>query len=170
VVGYDRYQCQAAWAALKALYIPLRLYLNFFQPVMVLVEKQRNRAKVKKRNDKVKTPYQRVLDAPEVADEAKERLRQLYPSLNPAELLRQIQVKQTALWKLAQQPADASGSFDSTFAIVSRPTTVETVVWHSQNPLKRVEATGVVRFNTLFVPDGDFNHRPEWLTSRQTTH
>jgi len=108
VVGYDRYEGPAAWAALNALYIPLRLYLNFFQPVMVLVEKQRNGAKVKKRYDKAKTPYQRVLDAPEVADEAKERLRQLYPSLNPAELLRQIQVKQTALWKLAQQPADAN--------------------------------------------------------------
>jgi hypothetical protein len=37
---------------------------NFFQPVMVLVEKQRNGAKVKKRYDKAKTPYQRTLDAP----------------------------------------------------------------------------------------------------------
>jgi len=110
VVGYDRFEGPAAWAALNALYIPLRLYLNFFQPVMVLVEKQRNGAKVKKRYDKAKTPYQRVLDAPEVADEAKERLRQLYSSLNPAELLRQIQARQTALWKLAQQPADANMS------------------------------------------------------------
>jgi hypothetical protein len=108
VVGYDRYEGQAAWAALNALYIPLRLYLNFFQPVMVLVEKQRDGAKVKKRYDRAKTPYQRVLDAPEVADEAKERLRQLYASLNPAELLRQIQAQQTALWKLAQQPSAAN--------------------------------------------------------------
>jgi hypothetical protein len=29
VVGYDRYQGQAACAALQALYVPLRLYLNF---------------------------------------------------------------------------------------------------------------------------------------------
>jgi Integrase core domain len=121
VVGYDRYEGQVAWAALNALYIPLRLYLNFFQPVMVLVEKQRNGAKVKKRYDKAKTPYQRVLDAPEVADEAKERLRQLYSSLNPAELLRQIQVQQTALWKLAQQPADANMSTGTASAMGGEP-------------------------------------------------
>ena len=50
-VGYDRYEGQAACAALAALYEPLRLYLNFFQPVMVLVEKQRHGAKVTKRYD-----------------------------------------------------------------------------------------------------------------------
>jgi Integrase core domain len=121
VVGYDRYEGQAAWAALNALYIPLRLYLNFFQPVMVLVEKQRNGAKVKKRYDKAKTPYQRVLDAPEVADDAKQRLRQLYSSLNPAELLRQVQVRQTALWKLAQQPADANMSTGTASALGGEP-------------------------------------------------
>jgi hypothetical protein len=121
VIGYDRYEGQVAWAALNALYIPLRLYLNFFQPVMVLVEKQRNGAKVKKRYDTAKTPYQRVLDAPEVADEAKERLRQLYSSLNPAELLRQIQVQQTALWKLAQQPADANMSTGTASAMGGEP-------------------------------------------------
>jgi len=121
VVGYDRYEGQAAWAALNALYIPLRLYLNFFQPVMVLVEKQRNGAKVKKRYDKAKTPYQRVLDAPEVAEEAKERLRQLYSSLNPAELLRQIQARQTALWKLAQQPVNANMSTGTSDAESGEP-------------------------------------------------
>jgi hypothetical protein len=88
---------------------------------MVLVEKQRNGAKVKKRYDKAKTPYQRVLDAPEVADEAKKRLRQLYSSLNPAELLRRIQVRQTALWKLAQQPADANISTSTSGAESGEP-------------------------------------------------
>ena len=35
IVGYDRYEGQAACEALNALYGPLRLYVNFFQPVMV---------------------------------------------------------------------------------------------------------------------------------------
>jgi hypothetical protein len=108
VVGYDRYEGPTACAALSALYVPLRLYLNFFQPVMVLVEKQRSGAKVTKRYDRAKTPYQRVLDAPEVSNEAKQHLRQLYRTLNPAELLRQIQAHQVALWKLAQPSADAN--------------------------------------------------------------
>ena len=42
MVGYERYEGERACAALQALYQPLRLYLNFFQPVMVLVEKQRD--------------------------------------------------------------------------------------------------------------------------------
>jgi len=112
VVGYDRYEGPAAWAALNALYVPLRPYLNFFQPVMVLVEKQRHGAKVTKRYDQAKTPYQRVLDAAEVTEEAKQRLRQLYRTLNPAELLRQIQAQQAALWKLAQPSTDANMSND----------------------------------------------------------
>jgi len=101
VVGYARYEGEHACAALQALYQPLRLYLNFFQPVMVLVEKQRIGAKVSKRYDVPKTPYQRVLEAPEIDAHAKERLRQLYATLNPAELLRQIHRRQAALWPLA---------------------------------------------------------------------
>jgi hypothetical protein len=103
-VGYDRYEGQAACEALNALYQPLRLYLNFFQPVMVLREKTRQGAKVKKRYDTAKTPYQRVLDSPEVPEEVKARLRQLYLTLNPAALLRQIEARQQALWKLAVLP------------------------------------------------------------------
>ena len=101
VVGYERYEGEQACAALQALYQSLRLYLNFFQPVMVLVEKQRFGARLKKRYDTPKTPHQRVLEAPEIAAVTKERLRQLYDTLNPAELLRQIQRRQAALWQLA---------------------------------------------------------------------
>ena len=108
IVGYDRYEGEAACAALRALYQPLRLYLNFFQPVMVLLEKQRDGAKVTKRYNQAKTPYQRILDAPTVPEEAKARLRQIYPTLNPAALLRQIEARQEALWKLAIKPTDAT--------------------------------------------------------------
>jgi hypothetical protein len=106
-VGYDRYEGQAACEALNALYQPLRLYLNFFQPVMVLREKTRQGAKVKKRYDAAKTPYQRVLDAAEVPEEAKQRLRQVYQTLNPVALLRQIDTRLEALWKLALKPEAA---------------------------------------------------------------
>ena len=106
MVGYDRFEGRPAYDALNALYVPLRLYLNFFQPVMVLVEKKRDGAKVTKRYDEAKTPYQRVLDSADVPEEVKARLRELYPALNPAALLRQIEVCQQALWKLASQPGD----------------------------------------------------------------
>lgn len=108
IVGYDRYEGEAACAALAALYQPLRLYLNFFQPVMALIEKQRDGAKVTKRYDRAKTPYQRILDRPDVPEAAKAHLRQLYQTLNPAELLRQIEARQEALWKLAVRPPNAT--------------------------------------------------------------
>lgn len=109
VVGYERYEGEPACLALQALYQPLRLYLNFFQPVMVLVEKQRLGAKVSKRYDVPKTPYQRSLEAPEIDPAAKAHLRKLYDALNPAELLRQIHRRQAALWQLACPPSSAGG-------------------------------------------------------------
>jgi hypothetical protein len=110
MVGYDRWEGPAACAALTALYVPLRVYLNFFQPVMVLIEKQRHGARVTKRYDQAKTPYQRVLDAPEVAEGVKTRLRAIYPTLNPAALLRQIETRQRTLWQLAIRPSTANMS------------------------------------------------------------
>jgi Integrase core domain len=121
VVGYDRYEGQAACNALSALYQPLRLYLNFFQPVMVLVAKQRDGAKVTKRYDTAKTPYQRALDAPEVAEAVKIRLRQLYVTLNPAALLRQIQARQQDLWKLAIQPSAGTMDVGATPSAAGNP-------------------------------------------------
>jgi len=104
-VGYDRYEGIAAYHAMEALYEPLRLYLNFFQPTMVLISKRREGAKLIKKYDQAKTPYQRVLDAPDVSDDAKQRLTQQYEQLNPAALLRQIEARQEALWRLANRPA-----------------------------------------------------------------
>ena len=51
--------------------------------------------------DAATTPYQRVLDSPQVTDEAKAALRQLYLTLNPVALLRQIHRAQETLWQLA---------------------------------------------------------------------
>ncbi len=45
---------------------------------------------VKKRYDPARTPYQRVLAAPEVAEEAKATLRETYWTLNPVSLRQQI--------------------------------------------------------------------------------
>lgn len=107
-VGYDRYEGATAYARLVSLYEPLRLYINFFQPVMVLVRKERDGTKVKRIYDQARTPYQRVLEAPAVAAAVKDRLRQQYVTLNPAALLRQIHACLEALWALANQPAGSS--------------------------------------------------------------
>lgn len=102
IVGYDRYEGPEALAQMQALYKVLRLYVNFFQPVMKLMSKQRVGSKVRKKYDVAKTPFRRVLDVPEASNESKVRLLHQHLSLNPAALLRQIHTLQEQLWRLAK--------------------------------------------------------------------
>ena len=85
-VGYSRYDTEEELQVLNQLYEYLRLYTNFFQPVMKLVKKERIGSKVKKKYDRAKTPYERLLQFPSTAAEVKKKLRKEYRKLNPAEL------------------------------------------------------------------------------------
>ena len=98
-VGYMRFEGDLARIALNALYKDLRLYINFFQPMMKLKEKIRVDGKVKKVYDVAQTPYQRVLASPDVSMEAKQKLRALYPTLNPVKLLDAIEKQLERLWQ-----------------------------------------------------------------------
>ncbi len=105
VVGYQRLESQAAADHLNALYRgPLRAYLNCFQPVMKLVEKERIGGHVRRRYDTPKTPYQRVLDSPHIPDAAKINLRAWYATLNPAALKRDIERRLSQLRHLERVP------------------------------------------------------------------
>jgi hypothetical protein len=100
-VGYDRYEGIAARQALQQLYQCLRLYVNFFQPSMKLISKQRDGAKVSRQYDSAQTPYRRMLNAASVSNEAKSTLRLTYSKLDPVTLLKELEQAQDALWKHA---------------------------------------------------------------------
>lgn len=100
-VGYHRYDTTWQLRLLNQLYSRLRLYTNYFQPVMKLKEKIRVGSRVKKKYDRPRTPYQRVLESPLVEEEDKKKLNQEYAKLNLAELRRQITTLQIKLRKLA---------------------------------------------------------------------
>ena len=102
-VGYLRYDTEEELLTLNELYRHLRLYTNFFQPTMKLIEKTRIGSKVIKRYDKPLSPYRRVLACPDVSEENKQALRKLYGKLNPAHLKRQITRLQQKLYKLNVQ-------------------------------------------------------------------
>lgn len=89
-VGYGRYDTEEQIGILNELYEVLRLYLNFFIPVMKLKEKERIGSKVIKRYDKPKTPYQRIIEAEDVDEKVKERLKKQYKTLNLVQLKKQI--------------------------------------------------------------------------------
>ena len=73
----------------------MRLYLNFFQPTMKLKEKIKDikTGGTKKKYYEAKTPYQRLIEHPDISEEQKDMLRSVYNDLNPIELRQQIKRK-----------------------------------------------------------------------------
>lgn len=98
-VGYLRYETKRQLALLNRLYLVLRPYTNFFQPVVKLVEKVRVGSQVRKRYDPAKTPYRRLLGWEGLDRQTKERLEVVYLGLNPAELKRESERVQRQLLK-----------------------------------------------------------------------
>ncbi len=103
VIGYDRYSSKAALKALEGVYMLLRLYVNFFQPVLKLVGKSRQGAKVHKTYDTAKTPYQRLLQSGVLSEAKKGELASIYTALNPVVLLKQIRQEVEHLWTVADR-------------------------------------------------------------------
>ncbi len=101
LVGYGRIEDPRIINLLNDLYRnEWRLYMNFFQPTMKLVDKKRwgeHHEKIKRIYDQPKTPYQRVLACSDVPEENKQKLRTIYERLNPAQLRRVIIEKRKVL-------------------------------------------------------------------------
>lgn len=109
-VGYLRYDTQQELDILNDLYRnELRLYKNFFQPVIKLISKERIGGKIHRRYETAKTPYQRVMESKEVSEEKKQELKKLYQSFNPAELKRAIERKLDLLYKAYQKKNNKTG-------------------------------------------------------------
>lgn len=101
-LGYDRWETDEEFVLLKSIYKDLRLYINFFQPVLKLIAKERIGNKVIRRYDTAKTPYQRVIERKDISLEAKARLTHLYVQLNPVALHNSIVQKVARLWKISK--------------------------------------------------------------------
>jgi len=104
VIGYLRYDTSEEQICLNDLYHnELRLYKNFFQPVIKLVSKERLGGKIKRKYGKAKTPYHRLIESDQISKKKKEELTTIYQSLNPALLKRIIDKKLDNLFKIYQQ-------------------------------------------------------------------
>lgn len=100
-VGYLRYDTEEELRIINELYRHLRLYTNFFQPSMKLIEKTRVGSRVTKKYDTAQRPYQRVLDSPYISESDKTKLKRQYKTLNPASLKRKITRLQQKLLRMA---------------------------------------------------------------------
>ena len=110
LIGYDRYEGLGAWRALIQLYEILRLYVNFFQPSMKLIEKQRVGARVKKRYDRAQTPYQRIIASGYLTKRKRERIERFYRKLDPVILLKELERRQDYFWTFANGQRELEGN------------------------------------------------------------
>jgi hypothetical protein len=111
LLGYDRYETQAELALLQRIYHWLRLWTNHWQPVLKLVGKEREGAKVRKRYDTAQTPYRRVVASALLTPAARERLDQEHAAHGPTAVWREVDAARTALWRLPRrrEPSGESG-------------------------------------------------------------
>ncbi|MCL5997204.1 MAG: hypothetical protein M1546_14290 [Chloroflexi bacterium] len=90
MVGYDRYETPKQVRQLNALYDLCSVYTNHFLPVNKLMAKRRDGSRLKRIFDDPKTPYQRVLDSPDVSPKVKAKLRATHAALDVVKLKQQI--------------------------------------------------------------------------------
>ena len=101
-VGYDRLETPEELSLLGSIYADVRLYINFFQPVLKLVAKERVDGKTIHTYDQAKTPFRRVLELVSLPVEIKARLTDQYLHLNPVALRTSIDSKVALLWKIVR--------------------------------------------------------------------
>lgn len=89
-VGYNRFEGEQARRVLSAFYRVLRLQVNFVQPSMKLLSKERVGARIRKTYDQAKTPCRRALEHPCVPEQIKERLKLELAEVRPAYVAREI--------------------------------------------------------------------------------
>jgi hypothetical protein len=83
-LGYHRFDNPEIIPLLNKLYkAEWRLFHNFFCPSVKLIEKQRIASKTIKRYDTPKTPYQRIMESPDIQAEVKKEHMDLFQTLNP---------------------------------------------------------------------------------------
>jgi len=101
LLGWDRLENPQLVESINDLYRKeWSAYQNFFCPSMKLVSKERVRSRYRKRYDAPRTPYERLLQSPEVSPEKKDQLQAAYARLNPFALKKIIEEKLKKIFAL----------------------------------------------------------------------
>jgi hypothetical protein len=100
-IGYARHDTPEELELLNRIYEHLRLYTNFFQPNVKLIEKTRYGSRIKKRYDAPRTPYHRLLEHLSPGRQA--ALTRQYNTLNPVAIKRDIDRMLIQLARLVEQ-------------------------------------------------------------------
>lgn len=86
VVGYERYDTPQDVAWLNAVYACLDEYANLFLPMRKIVSKERVNGRVKKRYDRARPPFQRLMETNTLDASVQAKLLHLRETLDPLKL------------------------------------------------------------------------------------
>src|SRR3989339_713238 len=102
LLGYGRFDTIEQVNAINDLYRnELRLFNNFFKPVMKIISKEKiNNSVYRKKYDIAKTPYQRLIESGQLPTRQAEKLTALYKTLNPVQLKKVINEKVKKIKKM----------------------------------------------------------------------
>ena len=101
IVGYYRFEGEAARAVMADLYQQYNTLVNFFFPSMKIIAKERIDAKVIKKYDEAKTPYRRLMESKELSTAEKDELRLRKNNLDLQQLLEKTHQLQSLLISMA---------------------------------------------------------------------
>jgi hypothetical protein len=101
-IGYDRLDKTAQLEMLNNLYREkLNYFINYFLPSVKLISKQRIGARIKKKYDKPKTPFQKLFESKYIDRDKKLELLRIFDRLNPFKLQESIKKGISSIVKLS---------------------------------------------------------------------
>jgi len=108
LIGYDRFEGDVICAQLNQIYAVLHVYVNGYLPVMKLVSRERQGAKVTKRYDQAQTPYRRALGSGVIPPAQQTAFEAALTEQGPLALRRRIERDLDRLWRPVGTPGQAS--------------------------------------------------------------
>lgn len=99
-LGYIRLDTIKVVGVMNELYELIGLHRNFFVPQRKLTSKERHGARYKRKYDKAKTPFVRVLADPSVSKKDKDNLSKIRDTINPLQLRADITRLKSKLFKI----------------------------------------------------------------------
>ena len=112
--GYQRLEHEYLIKYMNEIYKDYHNVLyNFFVPQLKLAEKRREGAKYKKKFEKPKTPYQRLMESKHLSMKEKEELKRKYELLNPITLKREMARKISMFEKLVERSKIESFKYET---------------------------------------------------------
>jgi hypothetical protein len=89
--GYERFEHPSLVPLMNRVYAGWNLFQNHFRPTFKLQSKDKRGSRYKKIYQPPQTPYQRLLESPELAPETKQELKRQHQQLNPFRLKKKIE-------------------------------------------------------------------------------